>query len=965
MPASGGKAPWKTGKKALKAKGVGIDFKRVKSKVGRKLPPPSNATKTDFKSKAIVIPGQSVAADKDGVAVNQRRQSLKELLTQSMHYSEKVRKDALMGLKDLFTRFPTELPMHAMPIVEKLSPRITDYDKAVRQTLLLLLRTTILPGLPQGMMAPLVPGLMAHVSSAMTHLVMDVRASACSFLDLLVQHYPDLVVSSFSGQIIQHYVDLLGKGGVSGQAVNRVGDVLSSLVNFLTSLKTSLLTQPLSAATNGTQTHCWGQKYSTNKQEGTTELRALHGHNSRRPDGYLGFQGRRVEHGFETGQGADGQAMGTGAGQQTGLASKRIQNTGVQGQVIVMAAPLVPVLIDCWADCVPTVCAGPMPDAVNLSCMVSITQALSLLFQCFSLEGSTRGSHKSNFSSYLVIGEEDWEMRTWMRQQFLSGLQKYVLAAFPVAAPSIRLPAKVEEDLVALNVGICEVMLHLIVPPHKETENKIEHHATVVTLQYYESALYGMMLPASEMAAGVVDSKLAEPHLKLLISHLPVLLSCTARDWIIRLLQAFTKVFESSKAHSAIKLSCLLAMAEILLSQGDGGKVDVPLQFQKQWMQALPRLLWELKHTHVSVTKAVLQMLLHIGRSAPEGSTLFEEYAALQPHMIPFFCTFLASTKSEGKYLFGPFVKLPRECQELAVDIICYWRNFSRSFLKPMAHCCVSDEVSLEVATRVVEVFQNVFMRGSSGLAEHLSFLVTLLAGHTTAQAGREALAGVLSSKARIKSISASGNLREATIRRKIALAGVICSSLTQLGDCNLVLNLLGSSIQQELVRSPSLGSVHSFLCAVVLLSTDKRSDSSDLPEALQNILPQCVAEFLIALYKCETPAGGDDYSMALYRPCFILLSRSQDFTDAVLTTVQSFLREVSQVSTGDSLEDTCATAQMLLLVCKQEKLSRVLSNSKDSLKAILVTLQVHAAEDQSEKLRALCRELDIIVAAL
>ena len=136
---------------------------------------------------AIVIPGQSVAADKEGVAVNQRKQTLKELLTQTMHYSEKVRKgirhthlvilhafvtfssdsfsaitspgsyflcfllcaEALMGLKDLFARFPTELPMHAMPIVERLSPRITDYDKAVRQTLLLLLRTTIFPGLPQ------------------------------------------------------------------------------------------------------------------------------------------------------------------------------------------------------------------------------------------------------------------------------------------------------------------------------------------------------------------------------------------------------------------------------------------------------------------------------------------------------------------------------------------------------------------------------------------------------------------------------------------------------------------------------------------------------------------------------------------------------------------------------------------------------------------------------------------------
>jgi hypothetical protein len=107
-------------------------LQRVKSKVGRKLPPPTNATKTDFKSKglfalhphlernrlpvlncsfcvfwfvsvgiggaAIVLPGQSVAAEKDGVAVNQRKQTLKELLTQSMHYSEKVRKGTTLRL---------------------------------------------------------------------------------------------------------------------------------------------------------------------------------------------------------------------------------------------------------------------------------------------------------------------------------------------------------------------------------------------------------------------------------------------------------------------------------------------------------------------------------------------------------------------------------------------------------------------------------------------------------------------------------------------------------------------------------------------------------------------------------------------------------------------------------------------------------------------------------------------------
>jgi pre-rRNA-processing protein IPI1 len=149
-----------------------------------------------------------------------------------------------MGLKDLFLHFPEELPMHAMAIIEKLSPRITDSDRSVRQTFLLLLRSSILPGLPQVMMGPLVPGLMAHVSSAMTHLVLDIRTSACSFLDLLVHHYPALVLP-FSSQIVQHYMDLLGKGGVSALSMAQLGSVLSSLVNFLAALHSSLATQPV------------------------------------------------------------------------------------------------------------------------------------------------------------------------------------------------------------------------------------------------------------------------------------------------------------------------------------------------------------------------------------------------------------------------------------------------------------------------------------------------------------------------------------------------------------------------------------------------------------------------------------------------------------------------------------------------------------------------------------------------
>lgn len=47
---------------------------------------------------AVVLPKQSVAAEKDGVDVNQRKQMLKKQLTQSMHYSEKVRKGSFCPL---------------------------------------------------------------------------------------------------------------------------------------------------------------------------------------------------------------------------------------------------------------------------------------------------------------------------------------------------------------------------------------------------------------------------------------------------------------------------------------------------------------------------------------------------------------------------------------------------------------------------------------------------------------------------------------------------------------------------------------------------------------------------------------------------------------------------------------------------------------------------------------------------
>ena len=80
MPKSSG------AKRKAKNAGVGIDFKKAKHRVGKKLPKAQNATDTNFKSKAISLPGQNVGEDK-GAAVTQGNLTLKVAIFPCNHTS--------------------------------------------------------------------------------------------------------------------------------------------------------------------------------------------------------------------------------------------------------------------------------------------------------------------------------------------------------------------------------------------------------------------------------------------------------------------------------------------------------------------------------------------------------------------------------------------------------------------------------------------------------------------------------------------------------------------------------------------------------------------------------------------------------------------------------------------------------------------------------------------------------------
>lgn len=63
--------------KKRKNPGVGVDFRKVKHKVGKKLPKAQNETSTDFQARSINLPNQSITQDKAGAAVSERNLTLK------------------------------------------------------------------------------------------------------------------------------------------------------------------------------------------------------------------------------------------------------------------------------------------------------------------------------------------------------------------------------------------------------------------------------------------------------------------------------------------------------------------------------------------------------------------------------------------------------------------------------------------------------------------------------------------------------------------------------------------------------------------------------------------------------------------------------------------------------------------------------------------------------------------------
>ncbi|XP_057778332.1 uncharacterized protein LOC130997076 isoform X2 [Salvia miltiorrhiza] len=679
-----------------KSKRGGVDFKKFKRKIGRKLPPPKNATNTEIKSKAIVLPEQSIASERAGLATSKRGLTLKELLQQTSHHNAKSRKDALHGIKDIFLNNPDELKLHKLAVVEKLRERIGDDDESVRETLYQLFKSVIFPGGTKDSQGPFVSLMMLYVFNAMAHLALDVRLMAFKFIDLVVQFHP----SSFpfyAEKVLHNYENFLRKNQFL-EDKGKLKTILSGLIRCLSLLPCE--DRDLSAAKNDIPA--------------PEILHAFEPEIAREPIGLLDF-------------------------------TRQLKD-------------LLPILVGCFHDFMPLMHSASQLDLQSCDCMQFLLQSIEIIVKV--LVGGIRGS-ESDPKILPFCGKPSL---TAYNKLLPPMILKKLWDVYPLNL--VNLTRKDYRRISMLNTTITKIFLQL-----KNWENAPSVLFDKV-LEFIESSL------ATKMQLGKV---VHEKDLLPLIPYIPKLVMQISGSWRSRILQAFTEVFKNSSPESSMKLACIVAIEEMLAPERSSLYLDESdptlLYYQINWIQDLPSLLISLDDKSPTCSKAVLRLLLDVGQFASVDSPFSQEFDTLQFRFGDFFCKLV-----ENDICFGPFVRLAGDIKELAICCLYYFSFMDSLLLQSLVSCCLCDDVEPVFIFRIFEVLQSSFRAGHILVADYASFHVTLL------------------SRFRVYPDPAAKCDGKSNWKTFKNVTRIVCSSLSQIGDDNLVLQMLEKIIVDQII---------------------------------------------------------------------------------------------------------------------------------------------------------------------
>ncbi|XP_040361345.1 uncharacterized protein LOC112203486 [Rosa chinensis] len=516
-------------------------------------------------------------------------------------------------------------------------------------------------------------------------------------------------------------------------------------------------------------------------------------------------------------------------------------------------------------------------------------------------------------------------------------LMKKLLVLFPLNMRN-QLSEKDDVTYFVLDSVMTEIFLHLskwICPPGVMLEKFLE---------FLENALLGKI--CSDRRSG---KAIQEKHIISLLPFVPKLVSQVANDWKSGLLQAFTKAFKDCNPVSSLKLACLSTMEEMVVPRQGMLYLDPRdpeiLNFQIAWIRELPMLLILLGDKNTSHSQVVLHLLLRLGQCAFMNYSFALEYDNMQFSLQEFFCIY----QDDGNIIYGPFVRLPRESQELSLCCLRYISNLDLHMLRSIAYCCLCPELEQYVIIRVIEILHSAYKSGHIQIADHISFFITLLSRFRVLPENVNAV------MERDVNISNRGTFKSIT--------GIVCSCLLQMGDSSLVFKILEKMVLDQMLQNLPLDNVCAMLRMLIALDSEETIISEQAFVSLVKILPRYLIDIVHCIAEDDGKASGSLSSSACCYylvPCFFLFVKSHRLLGLVSKMLGSWINESLSILPCDHTHYETdissrveAIVSVLLLLHKDDKIWQIMSSFKAEIDCILQSIvSIQSSEEISVTLQ-------------
>ncbi|KAI0715228.1 hypothetical protein C8Q76DRAFT_618591 [Earliella scabrosa] len=705
-------------KSTKKKKDKAADFTKAKLKLGKGKQTPSNAVDTSFKARSIALPTQSIALEKITDAPStKRRLTFDALIAHTKHYNASTRRDAVLGLRELLEVHSELISAQLTTLINNCVRLIGDEDANVRKALLSFFGW-LFHQVPHDELIPHSPVLLLFTTSAQTHIFPEIRIDAVRFLDIFLDHIPEVVTEGWTNagsgshgrRVLEGYLGILsagttfGEGGDTGpvQATSTASVILSpvSKVVVLKSLA-SFLSQAIpfawrSREPQGTSgptltTPTW---YLSSSFASTSAFNCFDAllvptltqtdtgpswHWSQELDGSEGedFAGSYSLADAPCSAELSVQDLSDVSTLIAAIQEEGRSGLGTDAEVSCnLARTLHSTLVATFLDCAPSVFSpSTTPPETELQMVLVVCQL------CRSLYGR--------------ILQDSAEVLEDL-QTILSYLSPYF--PFTSSGPStMRRDIKAEQAFQDLNLIFCELSSFIVLASQRSGAAQLRSkriqrggsrrppkpHAAVSiqTRQIERVSEYIVQLLQGRPPSSGGQSSLPRPITpQAYVALLPTIWSLmnhgsSDQEDSPSIFSVVVEHAIKASSTSAVKRHTIDFLGRLILLDneaeylgafraGQSQEQDAKL---REWILQMPKTLWELGSSHVATSETIVRLLL---RLCQRKSRLLqpETYSALRSRLIPLF-SIVHPTR--GK-LPGPYTKLPADAhlRRLVLDCV-------------------------------------------------------------------------------------------------------------------------------------------------------------------------------------------------------------------------------------------------------------------------------------------------------